>query len=524
MPNPLVISVLIAGFVAPVAPAEGPSDPPPGTSAGAGARAAADLDDRVRRALAPRPGGLTAEQVAERAVATSPQVEAMRAELMINASSVDSTIAQFSPDVTLSASYTRISPADISFGSGGASVGALNEGPLFVDPGTGMVVDSAGSPVGAAEFGAIEVPLDNYALTASLSIPFMDYALRLLPAKRGADARTEAAVLQRDAEKVRVQLDAQLAYYDWLRSLAQVAVLEQSVEEVNARISDAKVGLAAGVLTQADVHQLEGGLSNTEAGLHQARSFSRLAEHQLGVIMAEPNTRFEVGEDVLREAPDPWKGEKQADLVEEAYASRLELKALSRGADSMRYARRTAAAGYYPRLDGFAEATYANPNQRFFPATDEWNGSWLIGVTLSWRLSAFLQARSQVKLARGNERKMVANEMAMEQAIQMEVAAAWQERERALAALEFAERSRDSAELVYDHQVALYRGGEVTTTDLLIAESRLLNETLRDANARIDLRVADAKLNRATGRMKPLAVPQDEDDKPHEKAGPGRAK
>ena len=403
-----MISLALMSFLLAWEPAEpgqaaAPEDTPEQTNAGpADAAGGEHPDDSVRLALRSEPGGLTAEQVADRAVATSPQVAVMRAELMINASTVDQTIARYAPELTGEASYSRLSPADIDFGGDGAQVFAGNEGPLAVDPTSGMmIVDSAGQPVVAAGMPPIEVPLNNFSLKASLSVPFSDYAFRLLPAKRGSEAQTDVIVLQREAEKVRVELDARMAYYDWLRAVAQVAVMGQTRDEMQARLDDARVGYDAGVLSLADVERLEGSLASAESSLISAQSFERLAKQNLSIIMNVDEADFRIGEDVFADFPDRWSQEKRDDLLEEAYSERLELRALQRGTDAMRYAERTARVGYYPRLDGFAEATYANPNQRFFPATQEWNASWVVGASLTWRLSGFLNARTQVKRARG---------------------------------------------------------------------------------------------------------------------------
>ena len=101
----------------------------------------------------------------------------------------------------------------------------------------------------------------------------------------------------------------------------------------------------------------------------------------------------------------------------------------------------------------------------------------------------------------------------MERAVELEVNAAWEERERARATVELTRRSLDAAEAAYDQQVSLYRGGEATTTDVLGSETERINATLQDVNARIDLHVAHAKLERASGRMVPLGTGDLKDEK-----------
>jgi outer membrane protein TolC len=99
-----------------------------------------------------------------------------------------------------------------------------------------------------------------------------------------------------------------------------------------------------------------------------------------------------------------------------------------------------------------------------------------------------------------------ANLAAMERAVQLEVNAAWEERDRARSTVELTRRSVQAAAAAYDQQVVLYRAGEATTTDVIGSEAERMSATLQDVNARIDVHVAQAKLERASGRMLPIGA------------------
>ncbi len=515
------VFLILAGLS--ITPAPTPADAPESPSSPRSVGAEPELEpapeyqNRLAAALAPEPGGLTADKAARRAVKTAPSVERRRAELQNAAAFEEETIGRFAPDLTATATYTRISPANVDFGGAGASVGALNEGPLGVSPcpgGSGScVVDSGGVPVQALAMEPIEVPVNNYSLQAMVTVPFLDYALKLLPARRGSDANTTAAVYQRDAEQVRVELDARLAYYDWLRARAQVAVAEQTVGRTRLRLQDAQVGEAAGTLTQVDVTRLDGLLANAESKLQGARSIEALAAQRLAIMMADSDYHYRVGDDVLTPPGGLEGNPSRAALVEEARRERLEIKALDAASASYVEAGKAARASFWPRIDGHAEVTYANPNQRYFPLSNRWQTSWSAGVIATWRLSTFLTARAQNKQANATRRTVEADLAAMERAVEMEVHAAWEERERARVTVDLTRRWREAAVAAYEQQVTLYRGGEATTTDIIESEVERVNATLQDVNARIDLHTAHAKLTRASGRMRPLGIGNVGDDK-----------
>jgi outer membrane protein TolC len=477
------------------------------------------FSDLVAASLRPVPGGLTADEVARAAVESAPSVETLRAELMSTAASVDETLSRFVPNVKGSATYSRLSPADIDFGGGGASVGASAEGPLRVDPVTGLVVGSDGQAVGAVSFGPLAVPLDNFSLQASVTVPILDYVLRLLPAKRGAQAETRSAVLQRDAEKQQVELRARTAFYDWVRALAQIAVVEQTLASLRARLADAEVALRAGVATPTDVARIDESVQLAALAVLQAKSFRDLAARNLQVITGSKVAPVHLGEDILAEVAVLESVDDLDALVREAKEQRLEVAALEASDEALKQANRAVRAGYFPRLDAFFEAGYANPNQRFFPLENVWQGNWTLGVSASWQLQTFLQSRSQQKSLVAARRRLAASLEALYRGIEMEVASAYQELRRAKSAIDINTKTLQIAEAVYMQQSVLYSAGELTTTDLIAAETDRLNASLRSLNAQIDLRVARLKLLRASGRVPPMSVEEDKKDARYERVG-----
>jgi len=503
-----------------VQPTNGASMPAPGPPGREPSDAPVDgFSDLVAASLQPRAGGLTADTVARAAVESAPSVEALRADLMSTAASVDETLSRFVPNLTGTATYSRISPADIDFGGGGASVGAAAEGPLTVDPVTGLVVGSDGQPVGAVTFAPVAIPLDNFSLQASVTVPILDYVLRLLPARRGAEAETRSAVLQRDAEKQQVELQARVAFYDWVRALAQIAVVEQTLASLRARLADAQVALRAGVVSPTDVARIEESVQLAGLAVLQAESFRDLAARNLQVITGANEAPKHLGEDILGEVPSLESADDLDALVAEAKQQRLEVAALGASDEALDQANRAVRAGYFPRLDAFFDAAYANPNQRFFPLDDVWRGNWAVGVSASWQLQTFLLARAQRKSLVASRRRLAASLDGLYRGIELEVAAAYEELRRATSAIEVNKETLRIAEEVYEQQSVLYSAGELTTTDLIAAETDRLNASLRSLNAKIDLRVARLKILRASGRVPPMSVKQDEADARYERVG-----
>ena len=457
-----------------------------------------------KEALALQPGGLTAEQVAKRAVTSSPELRARQAEIDAAQAKIDEAIAQLLPRLTLKGSYARLSPVDASLG--GALVGAENEGPILVGPcpdpamGDSCALDSAGTPIGATAF-EFPTPLNHYTLNASLAIPISDYVLRLSDTLSATRKGKDAAEIQKRAEAVKIASDARVAYYNWLRAKAGVAVARSSLARFNAMLKDARAAFELGAATKADVLRLQAAVASTELAVDETRTMQQLAEQQLAIMMDEPVRSYQVGEDLLQQLEPAPAAELSIDnLVKEAYRKRLELKGLQALTRSLEAGARAARVSQWPRLDAFGDITYANPNTVFFPLQEEWKESWAVGLAISYSLNDSLAGAASGSELEANRRQAEANLESLRRGIKLQVTSAYFDVRKARTAIRTAARGQAAAREAYRVASDLYRVGRATTTDLMEAESELVVASLQEVNAVLDYRIASVRLSHAIGR------------------------
>jgi outer membrane protein len=475
-----------------------------------------EFENPIVAALQPVPGGLTSDEVARRSVEQSPAIAAKQAEVDAAKAQLEQTIYQFVPRVEGSLTYMRLSRAKLNFGGFGDGnlVGALNEGPLTYGPcAPGSVfqciLDSGGQPVGAfpVSFSVPNPPLNSTALKATLGVPISDYIARLPTAKKAGKAQIRAAEHAATAELLTTQTDARVAYFDWIRAIASKVALQESLTRTQARLEDAQAAFEAGVASKADVMRLDAAVATLTAAIIRADNYQILAEQALSLQMGEDEfPRYQIGDDLFAPEPPLVDVDNLPALIEEAEQQRYEMKAFTASTESIDNAIKTNRAGYYPRLDGFGEALYANPNQRFFPLEPVFNGSWAIGVSLTWVMNDALQASAKAKELKANQRGLDAQGEQLRRGLAMEVAAAYAERQSVLAEIEHIERATASAAEGYRVAVDLYQVGDATTTDILEAEYEQVDATLRNINAKINLRIANLKLMYATGRLQPVTT------------------
>ncbi|HEX6276037.1 MAG TPA: TolC family protein, partial [Polyangiaceae bacterium] len=404
----------------------------------------ASFRDLIAAELGSNGGGLTADEVARRALRTSPSVRARGEELLAAAADVDRAVSAYVPEVVLGASYTRLSDTS------GPALALPNLPPLD-----------------------FQTPLDQYALTASLSVPVSDYFFRVRPNHEGAKLGETAANEQLRAEKQTAAADARLAYYDWVRARLNLVVARQALAQAEGHLADSRTGLAAGTLSQADVLRIESEVARSELLVTSSQNLAELTEEQLRTIMHDdPRRGYRIGEDVRQPAPTK-NTSRLEELWAEAQRSRPELRALDAQRGALEWTTAADKAQYGPRLDLVGGAAYANPNSRIFPPEDAFRGSWEAGARLTWVISDVPGTAATVRGGEARSRALAAERAALGDRIRLEVMSAFQERAEARVAEGTTMRRLVSAEESYRTRRLLFQNGRATTVELLDAETDL---------------------------------------------------
>jgi outer membrane protein TolC len=421
------------------------------------APASQSFDERMAHELAVA-GGLTAESLASRAVATSYVVEARRTDIKVAEENRSRAQSSYIPKVTLQARYTRLSPLDTP------SLGniVISQNPGVIPPGSTL----RAFPL------SFEQVTNQYAFTASLVIPVSDYFLRINNASGAAEAQETAAKHDVMTAERATATDARSLYYAWVGSRLSVLIAEEALERARAHGADVKNAVEAGTASRADELQVEALIAESERALESARHSQTEYEEQIRIARHDPPaTRYAIGEDVRSEIAPIGVPERQEDLVAVAIRNRPELaatlarvEALSRNADTER-------AAMLPRLDLVANAAYSNPNPRVFPQKDEFRATWDAGAQLTWVVSDLPGAHSATAAARAQAASLRTQAKAQEDQIRRDVSVALQALLDARAQIGTSETSLRAAEESYRVRRALFQNGRATSTELMDSSS-----------------------------------------------------
>lgn len=445
------------------------------------------LQDRLESMI--HGDGLTAEEVAKKAVKNSSQLLAKRRSLESADAQVDQVTARFIPSLALSASYTRLS--DIDQPNLGMVAAPTDQTPGLLPPGAQLVAVPLAFPV----------VLDNFMLQAQLRVPLSDYVLRTSQAVSGAKQAKLASELDERATRLSVARDAKVAYYQWIRLQGMVFIARQSIEQAQGHLADSTNAFQAGLISKADVLRAESGLKNAELFAERAKSGVQLATVRLRVLMKDDSSKtYELGENILapRAALPGILNEDAA--YREASQSRLELKQLSASEQSLREQASVTSADNYPRLDAQAAAQYSNPNQRIVPARADFVGTWEAGVVLSWTPTNIFGARAGAHSLDAKAAEVAAQRQALLDNLRMEVSQALSAEHDALFTVAASEHTLAAAGEGYRVRRELFRSGRATIVEVTDSETELTRARLELVNAHVDLRIAQVELSHVLGR------------------------
>jgi outer membrane protein len=159
-----------------------------------------------------------------------------------------------------------------------------------------------------------------------------------------------------------------------------------------------------------------------------------------------------------------------------------------------------AAAGARPQVSLAAGYDYARPNPRIFPRLDTWRESWDVSVNLTWSLWDGGRRRANAAEAAAGTRALLARTSEFDRDVVFEIEQRRLEAASAHAAISVAEegvRAAIEARRVVSER---FNAGVATSTDVLDAQTAVLQAELDRTRAIAGARLATARLERALGR------------------------
>jgi outer membrane protein TolC len=479
----LIVSVVCSSSVAlaqptpaaaPAAPAPAappaPAATPVPAAPGAGEEQKFDLAASLREGSAP----LSADEAAQRAVATAPTMESARAAtLQANAAASQALVSVY-PRLELEASYTRLS---------NHAPATLGEFPFGAD---GELVPIRG----------VDSIDDHMVLQARLAYPVSDLFFEYLPRYDAAMKVGELQRLREVAQQQTVALQAREAYFAYARARAAKVIARSALTQTEAQRRDVEALVKGGALARVELMRAEAQVAAAKVTLARAEGGVAVSATALrSLLHVDGEGDIALTEDLTQPLP-PLTGNK-AQLLESARKNRSELKVLREMAGVHEQNIDAENGAKLPTLSIIGSVEYSNPNQRVAPFEERFEHSWQLGASLMWSPNDFATADARADRAAADRMATEAELRALEDALKSEVEQAYEDYAAAQQAMEGSLSLIRAAEETYRVRREQFRAGSAVATEVIDAETDLRRARLELVSAAIDARIAAARINRA---------------------------
>jgi outer membrane protein len=347
-----------------------------------------------------------------------------------------------------------------------------------------------------------DVP-DNYRARLDLQWPIYTGG-RTDALERAARAEHQAATLDVAAARADLRLEATRAFWALVTADQSEDVLAHALESTDAHVRELRARLDQGLIPPNEVLTAEAQRSRQQLLAIEARNLRGVAEADLRRVIGEdarvPIEPVDAFEPAPGAAPLDPQASAAAKLLESARARRPERQALEIRAAAGRDREAAAAAARLPQIALGAGYDYARPNPRIFPRVDEWHDSWDVSVNVNWSLWDGGRRRADEAEASAGTRALVARASDFDRQLAFEVEQRRLELDSTHAAITTTEegvRAAAEARRVIGER---YAAGVATNTEVLDADTDLLQAELDRTRAFANARLAAARLERAIGQ------------------------
>ena len=277
----------------------------------------------------------------------------------------------------------------------------------------------------------------------------------------------------------------------------QREVLARNIEESERRLKDIKRLKAEGVITNNDVLRSELQLTTDRLALQETENTLILLSQQLDILLGLDEHLYIIPDTSLLSQLTPTGS--YAQYVAEAYENDPSMLLARQQTLLARNEVELTKADYLPTISLFAGNALARPITRTMD--DKFSHTWNVGLSVAYPLSALYKNRYRVNAARLSVRLRENEEEQRKQQTRLTIRTAFLRHEEAVERVEALKLSVRQAAENYRIVQNRYLNQLAILTDLLDANSVLLDAELQLTTARTQVVYTYYELQRACGRL-----------------------
>jgi outer membrane protein len=334
---------------------------------------------------------------------------------------------------------------------------------------------------------------NTFSFGATASIVVFDFSVieRFRSAKesrRSFEERVRAAELS-------VDFAVREAFFAARAQKSLVDVAKQTLANNQRHLEQTQAFVEVGTRPEIDLLQVRTDLANTRVTLVQSENDYAIGRVNLQRAMGiEDDTEFEVADERLSPLSD--EGASLAELLDLAFTTRPDVKALEQDLKASRHGEGAAKGTFAPALGASTAITRAGID------LDDLNTNWNFGVQATWPLLSGGATVADIHEARANARRNQAAIAELRQSVRLQVAQARLGVQAAAAVIEAANEALANAQGRLQLAEGRYEAGVGNAIELGDAQVALTRAEAQSVSAEYGLSLARAQLLSALGRSR----------------------
>ncbi len=344
-----------------------------------------------------------------------------------------------------------------------------------------------------------QVILNNYTARATLQQPLFT-GWRLQSAADNAEYTANA--VHDDYEKDRQQLlyDIKTAYWNVYRASEMKRLADDNVSQMTQHLDDIQNMFNQGLSTTNEVLK-------TKVLLANSRVLQSDAENNVTIVMISFNstiglplaTEISIGSTLT---PRTKEFPEVEQLLATAFNQRADVQSMGWRIQAAQSGITAARSGWMPQIFLTGNYYYSRPNQRIFPAVDQFKDSWDVGVNLQFDIWNNLTTVHQTSEAKAQYEQTKDALSMLKDGITLDVTQSYLVFKQAKKKIELAQLSVDQAAENLRVTREKFKAELTTNSELLDAEVALLQAKVQLVQSLVDHELAEARLEKAIGEKK----------------------
>ncbi len=338
--------------------------------------------------------------------------------------------------------------------------------------------------------------LDNYTVGATLQQPLFT-GQKISGAIEAADYTARATEQDFRRDKAEIIYNIEEAYWTLYQAIEAKRFVDENVEQVRIHVTDAENLLKQGFLTTNDLMKIQVQLSDALVRQIDAENGVQLAMYSLNNTLGIPLRTEIVLASTIQINDRSWNSVDS--LVNRALEKRPEVLGMNARVKAGEAGLESARGSWWPQVYLVGNYSYLSPNQRYFPVTDEFKGTWDVSVSLSYDIWNWWQTGYQTAEAQSQLAQAQVGLSMVQDGVTLEVTQCYLSIEKAKERKAVSEQGVAQAEENYRIMTGKYKQGLAANSDLRDAEVELLQAKLNLTQSLVNYELAIAQLSKAIG-------------------------